>query len=79
MIDFEHVEALKEFSVSIKLCQISAQVIPESLNYTLGDPSLEGGMYSFDQSDDCPSSFEITVNNVPGFIEHHTDLKQFSI
>ena len=38
-------------------------IVPIALDYTLGEPTLQGGLYGFSSSEDCPEEKEIIIES----------------
>ena len=45
-------------------------IVPIALDYTLGDPTLQGGLYGFTSSGDGPGQKEMIIKDLPDFVEH---------
>ena len=57
----------------------SEGIIAGPIVYSIGNPALTDGLYSFIEDPGCGYPFVITVTNLPAFATHNTGPKDFTI
>ena len=69
------------FKVTINPCltTFSANVMPSTISYTIGDADLTDGTYSFTQTPDCMYGEFVDLTNLPFFTLHNTGTKDFTV
>ena len=72
-----------EFELRVNPCFVNSYTVSSALispvSYSLQDPEMTFGPYSFEQSPDCGYDETVTIGNLPTFVTHNLESKDFTI